>query len=103
MSVVGLSRSSDLSPWSEPACHPKRFEIGHGAAAAQMAQMGFPAEHTGELRDGFLFHRRACTPAVQGVVVGIDPKGQRVSQAGDGMGRLEHLAGIEWVEVGEIV
>ena len=61
------------------------------------------SEHLGERGDGFDLHGGAGAAAVEGVVVGVDRHGQRVGGAGDGVGRLQHLAGVEGVGVGVVV
>ena len=62
-----------------------------------------PAEHGGDLADGLDLHLRAGPAAVAGVVVGIDGHGQRIGGARHRMRRLEHLPGIERMEVGVVV
>ena len=68
-----------------------------------MTELLFPAAHPGDLGDGFDFHLRTGAAAVAGVVVGVDGHGEGVSSSGDGVGRLEHLAGVEGMEVGIVV
>ena len=62
-----------------------------------------PAEHGGDLRDGLHLHLRAGAAAIPGMIVRVDSHGQRVSGAGNGMRRLEHLPGIQRVEIGIVV
>ena len=67
-------------------------------------RLGFgPAEHGGDLADRLDLHLRAGAAAVPGVVVGIDVHGQRIGRARQRMRRLEHLPGIERMEVGIVV
>ena len=68
-----------------------------------MAKELRPAEHPGDLGDRLDLHLRAGPAAVARVVVGIDGHGQRVGGARHRMRRLEHLAGIERMEVGVVV
>src|SRR5258706_10884107 len=79
------------------------FEIGNGAAATKMSEEISPAEHGGNLRDSFFFHCGGGAAAIEGVIVGIDPHGQRVGETSDWMRGLEHLAGIERIKVGVVV
>ena len=62
-----------------------------------------PAEHRGDLRDGFFFEGGTGAAAVERVVIGIDPGGQGVGGAGDWVRRLEHLSGVERMEVWVVV
>jgi hypothetical protein len=62
-----------------------------------------PTEHLREGGYGFDLHGRAGAAAVEGVVVGIDRHCERIGGAGDGVGRLQHLAGVERVGVGVVV
>ena len=60
-------------------------------------------EHLCERGYGFDLHGGAGAAAVERVVVGVDRHGQRVGGAGDGMRRLQHLAGVEGMGVGVVV
>ena len=53
--------------------------------------------------NGFDFHLGAGAAAVESVVVGIDPHRKRVGRARNGMGRLEHLSGVERMEIGVVL
>src|SRR3990172_10738994 len=103
MCVVGLVRGQYRFSRIDPASDPKRLEICHCPAAGEMTQMRLPSDHSEELRDSLFLHRRACPPSIQRMVVRIDPHGKCIREAGCGVGRLQHLAGIERMEVGEIV
>src|ERR1700744_630419 len=83
--------------------NPKRFEIGEGAAAGQVAKMGGPAKHVGQCTDSFDFKMRTGTSAVEGMVVGIEPHRHRISCARDGVRWLEHLSGVKRMEIGVVV
>ena len=65
--------------------------------------MRVPAEHRGDLGDGFLLHGGTGAAAVERVVVGVDPHRERVRGARDRVRRLQHLAGVERMEVGIVV
>lgn len=82
---------------------PQRFEVGQRAAAAQVAEKVFPAEHGGNFGHRFLFHQRAGAAAVEGVVVGVEPERQGVGQARRRMRRFLHVAEVERVMVGVVV
>ena len=69
----------------------------------QVAEVRLPAEHARELGDRFLLHGRAGPPAVERVVVGVDPHRERVGEPRDRVRRLQHLAGVERMEVGIVV
>jgi len=102
--VVGLFGTDDAFAGSDLAGGPEGLEVGDGAAGGEVAEVFMaPPEHVGDLGDGFHLHFGACTAAVAGVVVGIEGHGQRVGGAGDGVRRLEHLAGVEGVEIGVVV
>ena len=68
-----------------------------------MAQELRPAEHAGDLGNGLNLHLGAGAAAIAGVVIGVDRHGQRIGGARHRMRRLEHLPGIERVEVGVVV
>ena len=68
-----------------------------------MSQIVCPAKHAGECANRFYFHARAGAAAVERMVVGIDPHGERISGAGQGMRWLEHLPGIKGMKVGVVV
>ena len=55
--VVRLRRRDDLFARMQFAGDPKRLEIGHCAAAGQMAQQRVPAVHAANFRHAFLFKR----------------------------------------------
>ena len=82
---------------------PKCLQIGKGAAAGEVAEVGGPSEHGGEALNGLDFHLRAGAASIEGVVVGIDPGCKRIGCTSDRVGRLEHLAGVEGVEIGVIL
>ena len=62
-----------------------------------------PAEHGGDFGDGFFFHCAGGAAAVERVIVGIDEHRERVGEARDRMRGLQHLAGVERVEIGVVV
>ena len=101
--VVGLGGGEDFFARVQLSGHPERFEVGHGAAAGEVAQEGGPAEHGGELGDGLFLHGGTGFAAVERMVVGVDPEGQGVGGAGDGVGWLQHLARVERVKVRVII
>ena len=101
--VVGLFGGDDLLVRMQPAGHPESFQIGDGAAAGEVSQVGVPAEHGGDLRDRFLLHGGTGAAAIERVVVGIDPRGQRIGRARYRVRRFQHLPGIERVEIREII
>ena len=72
--VVGLLRGDDAFTRLQLACNPKGFEIGHRTAAGKVAQRCLPAEHPAQLDYAFLFERRTRAPAVERMIVGVDPK-----------------------------
>jgi hypothetical protein len=100
---VGLVGGGDGVGGVELAGDPEGFEIGEGSAAGEMAEMLRPAEHLGERVDSFKLHGGAGAAAVERVVVGVDGHRHRVGRARDGMRGLEHLAGVERMEVGIVV
>ena len=87
----------------ELAGDPEGFEVGEGSSAGEVAEMLGPVEHLREGGYGFDLHGGAGAAAVERVIVGIDRHGQRVGGAGDGVGRLQHLPGVERVGVGVVV
>ena len=103
MGVVGLLGADDALAGRELPGHPQRFKVGQGAAGGEVAQKLRPAEHAGDLGHRLDLHLRAGAAAVAGVVVGIDLHGQRIGGARHRMRRLEHLPGIERMEVGIVV
>src|SRR6267378_8697354 len=103
MRVVGLRAGQDFLSRMKLTGGPERFEVGYGAAATEMAEEIVPTEHRGDFGDCFFLHRGSSAAAVQGVIVGVDPHGERVSEASDGMRRLEHLAGVEGMKIGVVV
>ena len=58
----------------------------------------FEPEHGRESRDAFPFERGGGGTAVERVVVGVDPLRHRVRCERNLMWRLQHLAGVTWVE-----
>lgn len=84
----------------ELASNPERFQIGHGAAAAKVAEKLGPTKHGCDFANGFFFHGGAGAAAVERVIVGIDEHGKSVGQASDWMRRFEHLPGVERMEIG---
>ena len=69
--VVGLLGSDDFPARLELARRPKCLEVGHGAAAAQMAQVCLPAEHAGNFGHGFLFHAELARPPSKAWLFGL--------------------------------
>ena len=57
----------------------------------------------GDLADRLNLHLRAGPAAVARVVVGVDRHGQRIGRPRQRMRRLEHLPGIERMEIGVVV
>ena len=82
---------------------PERLQIGEGATAGEVAEIGWPAEHPGQGGDGFEFHGGAGAAAVQRVVVGVDRHRHGIGCARNGMRRFKHLPGVERVVVGIVV
>src|SRR5580704_16728147 len=103
MRVVGLFAGDNFFAGGELAGDPECFEIGHRAAASEMAEKILPVEHCGDFGDGLFFESAGGAAAIERVIVGIDEHRQRVGEARDGMRRLEHLAGVERVKVGVVV
>jgi hypothetical protein len=101
--VVSLIGREDAFAGMELAGHPEGLKIGEGSAGGEVAEMLGEAEHASDFRDRLDFHLGAGAAAVAGVVVGVDGHGEGVSSSGDGVGRLEHLAGVEGMEVGIVV
>src|SRR5713101_192488 len=95
MRVVSLRAGQDFLSVLKLTGDPERFEVGHGAAATEMAEEIVPAKHRGDLRDCFSLHCGSSAAAVQRVIVGIDPHGEGIGEASDGVRRLEHLPGVE--------
>src|ERR1017187_9018624 len=62
-----------------------------------------PAEHVGDFGDGLNFHLRTGSAAIAGVIIGIDGHRQRVGRPRERMRGLEHLSGIERMEVRVVV
>src|SRR6266404_9190867 len=103
MRVMGLRAGQDFLSRMKLTGDPERFEVGYGAAAAEMAEEIVPAEHRCDFSDCFFFHCGCGAAAVQGVIVGVDPHGEGVSKASDGVRRLEHLPGVEGMKIGVVV
>ncbi len=57
--VVSLLAGEDFFAGGELVCDPEGFEIGHRAAAGEMAEEILPAEHRGDFDDGFFFEGAA--------------------------------------------
>src|SRR5437879_10838277 len=87
----------------ELACDPKGFEVSEGASTAEMAEMLRPVKHPSQRCYGFNLHSGAGAAAIERVVVGVYRHGQCVGCASDGMWRLQHLSGVEWVGGGVVV
>ena len=88
---------------SELPGDPECLEIGEGSAAGQVAKMFVPAEHGGDFAHRFDLHARAGAAAIEGVVVGVEPRSHGVGGARDGVGRLEHLPRIKRMKIGIVV
>ena len=101
--VVGLFRCNDLLSRVQPASDPQRLEVGHRAAAGQVAQWGAPAKHLTQFGDALLLHGRAGAAAVQCMIVRVDPKRQRVCDSGNRVRRLEHLPCVLRMVVGVVI
>ena len=97
-----LARQNLLAGVQLP-CNPQGFEIRHRPAAAQVSQKILPAEHGGDLRDRVLLHRGGGPPAIQCMVIGVDPHGQRVSQPRHRVRRFQHLSGVQRMKVRIVV
>ncbi len=69
MSVMSLFAGKNCLSLLQSPGYPKRFQVGHGAAAGKMAQMLGPTEHCGDFRNGFLFHGRSSATAIERVIV----------------------------------
>jgi hypothetical protein len=98
-----LSGGEDYVSLLQLPGNPERLEIRNGSAAAEMAEVRFPSHHPGELGDRLFLHRRARPPSIECVVVGIDMECEFVRKTCNGMRRLQHLAGIQWMEVRVVV
>ena len=68
-----------------------------------MAQVFAPPEHPRNLRHGLNFHGRTGPAPIPRVVVRIDRHRQRIRRPRHRMRRLQHLPGIERMEVGIVV
>src|ERR1700754_1493728 len=62
--VVRLFAGDDFFSGGELAGDPERFEVGHRAAAGEMTEKIFPAEHRGDFGDGFFFESAGGAAAV---------------------------------------
>jgi hypothetical protein len=82
---------------------PQSLKIGQRSTRCKVAKVLRPAKHAGKLADRLNFHLRTGPSAVASMVVGIDLHRQSVGGAGKRMRRLEHLPGIQRVEVGIVV
>src|SRR5271165_4609530 len=65
--------------------------------------MLWPPKHMRNFRHRLFFHCGRGAAAVKCMIVGIDPLRKRVRKTRDRMGRLEHLPGIERMEVGIVI
>ncbi len=68
-----------------------------------MTERARPAEHPADFGDALFFHGGTGAPAIERVVVRIDPQRQGVGDARDRVRRLEHLPGVLGVMVGVVV
>ncbi len=105
--VVGLLGAYDPLARRQLAGHPEGLEVGDCAAGGEVAQISAarfgPAEHGGDLADCLDLHLGAGPSAVARMVVGVDVHGQRVGRARQRVRRLQHLPGVEGMEVGIVV
>ena len=99
MRVVRLLARQDFLPRMNLPRHPQGLEIRHCAAAAEMPKKILPAEHGGNFRDRLFFHRGSGAPAVQRMIVRIQPHGQRVGQPCHRVRRLQHLPGVQRMKI----
>ena len=79
--------------------NPQRFQVRHRSAAANVPQKIRPPEHAGNYCDGFFPHRGRGAPAIQSMIVGIDPHGQGISHTRHGVGRFQHLPCIKRMKI----
>ncbi len=93
----------DLLAGRQLTRNPQCLEIGHRPATGQVPEMRLPTDHPCESGDGLLLHPGGGTPAVQRVVVRVDPESERVGKPRDRVRRLEHLPRVKRMEVGEVV
>ncbi len=100
---MGLRRGKDGAACSEFASDPQSFKVGDRSAAAQMPQVGCPAEHLCDFANALLLHFGAGAAAIVGVIVRIQAHGERVGEVCQRMGRLQHLAQIQRLLVREIL
>src|SRR5438270_2434752 len=103
MGVVRLLRSENFLAGSELAGNPERLEIRYRSTAAEVAQMRLPGKHAGQFSDCFFLHGRAGAATVERMVIWVEPEREGIGQAGDGVRRLKHLAGIKRVEIRIII
>ena len=68
-----------------------------------MAEKVRPPEHRGDFGDRFFLHRGRGAPAVERVIVGIDPHRQGIGEPRHRMRRLEHLSGVQWMKIRIVV
>jgi len=80
--IVGLFAGENFLPRLQLTRHPQSLEIRHRSAAAQVAKKILPTVHASDLCDRFFFHHRRGPPAIQRVIIRIDPHGQRIRQPG---------------------
>jgi len=71
-----------------PSCHHRTS--GQDVPAIQT----FPRS-----RNRFFLHRRSRPPAIERVIIGIDPLRQRIRQPRHRMRRFQHLPGIQWMKI----
>ena len=105
MGVVRLIGRYNSPSRRQLAGYPERLQISQRSAGSQVAEEGrlLPAKHRRYVGYGFNLHLRAGPAAVARVVVGIDGHGQRIGRPRHRMRRLEHLPGIEGMEIGIVV
>ena len=103
MGVVGLLGTEDALARRKLTGYPKRLKVGEGTAGGEMAEKLCPGKHLRDLADGLNLHFGTGASAIAGVVIRIHGHGQGVSGARHRVGRLEHLAGIEGMEIRVVV
>ena len=101
--VMGQRRGRHRPAGTQLTPDPEGLEIGHRPAAAEVAEVGLPAEHPRDPGHRLLLHRRAGATAVERMVIRVQEHRHRIGQSGHGMRRLEHLSDIERVMIGVVV
>ena len=96
--VVRVRAERDAPARMELAGHEQGLQVGDGAAAGEVAQVGAEAEHARELRGHLAFHPRGGRAAVQRVVVRVDQHRGQVAGHGGRVRGLEHLPRVARVE-----